>query len=148
MIKDSGTPKIAPRGTRATITVGIHGTEGGAAQKESPELTVADVATFHEFGTRTIPARSFIRAWFDERVAENRDLLLSQLKLVAAGKLTLEDAMQRVALKMEASVRKRIRAHIAPPLAQSTIDRKGSSTPLISTGQLVASIRAKADVLK
>lgn len=146
-IKDTGPIKVAPRGTRAKITVGIHGAEGGTAKREAPELTVADVASFHEFG-RGVPQRSFIRGWFDERVRENRELLLSQLKRVAAGKLTLDVAMQRVALKMEASVRQRIRAHIPPPLAPVTIARKGSSTPLIDTGQLVSSIRAKSEVIK
>lgn len=152
-------PAALPHGARAKITVGIHGAEGDAMHAEatfaedgalepSSELTVAEVGSFHEFGTSTIPQRSFIRAWFDESVAENRELLNSQLKLAIAGKLTLEAALERCALKFEASVRKRIRARIPPPLAQSTIDRKGSTTPLIDTGQLVSSIRGKAEVLR
>lgn len=147
-VKDTGPVASAmpPRGAKAKVTVGIHGTDG--AKVHEGEITVADVGAFHEFGTSTIPARSFIRGWFDESVAANRGLLASQMRLVMAGKLTLETALERVALKMEASVRNRIRAHIPPPLAQSTIDRKGSSTPLISTGQLVSSIRAKSEVIE
>lgn len=158
-VKERRKPAPALTGARAKITVGIHGAEGDAMHGEATfaedgalepntELTVAEVATFHEFGTRHIPQRSFIRAWFDESVAENRALLLSQMQLAIAGKLTLEQALERCALKFEAGVRKRIRARIPPPLAQSTIDRKGSSTPLIDTGQLVSSIRAKAEVIK
>jgi hypothetical protein len=147
---------------RATITVGIHGAEGGAEHSDplaggsfaddgaiegasAPPLTVAEVGAFHEFGTRHIPQRSFIRAWFDEAVAsgEIADLLRSQLKLAVAGKLPLDQALERVALKCQASVQKRITKRIPPPLAQSTIDRKGSSVPLIDTGQLRASIRGR-----
>lgn len=149
-------PHPALTNVRAKITVGIHGEEGGemhgsdtfaedGAIERSSELTVADIGTIHEFGLG-VPERSFIRAWFDEASDENRALLQSRLKLVIAGKLTPEQALERCALKFEAGVRRRIRARIPPPLAQSTIDRKGSSTPLIDTGQLVSSIRAKAEV--
>jgi hypothetical protein len=151
--------KAAPwAGKKARITVGIHGDEGASLKDDaafeadgaltpSSGLTVAEVATFHEFGTRTIPQRSFIRGWFDESVEKNRALILSQLKLVAAGKLGLEQALERVALKCEADVKRRIRNRIPPPLAPATVQRKGSSVPLIDTGQLRASVRGKAEVL-
>ncbi len=150
MIKDSGpkTPKGFMR-KQAKITVGIHGAEGAAAhgEAEGQPLTVAQVGAFHEFGTSRVPQRSFIRGWFDESQAEIADLRRSQLVLSAAGKLTVEQALERVALKCEASVKRRIRNRIPPPLAPETIARKGSSVPLISTGQLRNSIRAKAEIL-
>jgi hypothetical protein len=145
-------------GKKARITIGIHGDEGADLRQDatfeedgaltpSSGLTVAEVAAFHEFGTRTIPQRSFIRAWFDESLAENRGLIRSQLTLAASGKISLESALARVALKCEADVKRRIRNRIPPPLATSTIARKGSSVPLISTGQLRAAIRGKSEVL-
>ncbi len=151
--------KAAPwAGKKARITVGIHGDEGASLKDDATfeadgaitpgsGLTVAEVATFHEFGTSTIPARSFIRGWFDESVEKNRALILSQLRLVAEGKLGLEQALERVALKCEADVKRRIRNRIPPPLAPATVQRKGSSVPLIDTGQLRASVRGKAEVL-
>lgn len=154
-------PRKAPpawAGKKARITIGIHADDGeklhddatfedDGALSPSVALTVAEVGAFHEFGTRTIPQRSFIRGWFDENVASNRELVFSQLKLVVAGKLPLETALERIALKAEAGVKLRIRNRIPPPLKPATIARKGSSVPLIDTGQLRASIRGKAEIL-
>lgn len=145
-------------GKRARITIGIHGDEGADLRQDATfeddgaltpgaGLTVAEVAAFHEFGTRTIPQRSFIRGWFDESIDANKALIQSQLKLVVQGRLPLETALERVALKCEADVKRRIRNRIPPPLAPATVARKGSSVPLISTGQLRAAIRGKAEVL-
>lgn len=127
------------------ITVGVHAEDGGATHGEDG-LTVAEIAGYHEFGTATVPQRSFVRAWYDEALAKGElsELFRAELARVVKGRATEAEAGERIALKCEASIRKRIRAHIPPPLAQSTIDRKKSSTPLIDTGQLVASIRAKA----
>lgn len=138
---------------RASITVGIHGDDGSdpkadatweadGALTPASGLTVAEVAAFHEFGLG-VPQRSFIRSWFDEAIEENRALIHSQLRLVVQRKLTLDVALERIALKLEANIKRRIRNRIPPPLAQSTIDRKGSSVPLIDTGQLRNAIRAR-----
>ena len=130
------------------ITIGIHAADGDAAHGEDG-VTVAEIGAFHEFGAATVPQRSFIRGWYDEALAsgELRDLFASQMKLVLQGKLTEAQAGERIALACQASVQKRIVKHIPPPLAQSTIDRKGSSTPLIDTGQLRASIRGVSKVV-
>lgn len=145
------------------ITVGIHGSEGGQehsdplqggefaedgavefASERSP-LTVAEVGAFHEFGLGDNPVRSFIRGWFDESQAEIEALLRSQLRLAVEGRVTTAQAAERIALKCEASVKRRIRNRIPPPLKPETIKRKGSSVPLIDTGQLRNSVRGKVE---
>jgi hypothetical protein len=157
-LKDKRAPLPAWSGKKARITIGIHASEGDAIHDDatfeadgaltpSAALTVAEVGAFHEFGTRHIPRRSFIRGWFDESVAANRELIQSQLALVATGKLPLQKALDRIALKCEANVKRRIRERIPPALAPATIARKGSSVPLIDTGQLRAAIRGKAEVI-
>jgi hypothetical protein len=144
-------------GKRAKITIGIHASEGqeihddatfaeDGALEPGKALTVAELGAIHEFGLG-VPQRSFIRGWFDESIERNRELLNSQLKLVVAGKLPLAQALERVALKCEADVKRRIRNRIPPPNAPATIAKKGSSVPLIASGQLRASIRGKAEVL-
>lgn len=158
-------PLVAPE--RVTITVGIHGEDGadvhrggsfaadGAFEPSSRALTIAEVAAFHEFGVPPfqlrsgavhpgIPQRSFIRAWFDESQDFIRETLRSQMTQVVAGKLTAEKAMARIALAFEGSVKQRIARGIAPPLSRVTIERKGSSKPLIDKGQLRAAVRGKA----
>ncbi len=152
--------KRAPLPKSLSITVGIHEAEGadlhanaefapdGALELPRAALSVAEVGSFHEFGTRSIPQRSFIRAWFDERQPELNELVRSQLRLAFGGRVTAEQAGERIALKAEASVKRRIRDRIAPPLAAETIRRKGSSVPLIDTGQLRAAIRGKVEFVK
>lgn len=157
-------PVTAPE--RVTITVGVHGDDGAdphrggsfaadGALEPGSSLTVAQVAAFHEFGVPPfqlpsgavhpgIPQRSFIRAWFDENQTFINDTLRSQMQLVIAGKLTAEKAMARIALAFEGSVKQRIARGIPPPLSPVTIALKGSSKPLIDTGQLRAAVRGKA----
>jgi hypothetical protein len=117
----------------------------------SGEVTVLMVAEWMEFGTapppladgtikRAIPARSFIRAWFDENEPANKALIASALRAVARGAISKHAAMERLGLKFVAGIQARMAAGIPPLLADSTIKRKGSSTPLIDTGQLRSSI--------
>ena len=47
---------------RPSIEVGILA-EDGSEQHGDDDVTILDVAVFQEFGTESIPARSFIRDW-------------------------------------------------------------------------------------
>jgi len=48
----------------------------------------------------------------------------------------LEQELGKVGLLAQSQVRAKITAIKSPPNAQSTIDKKGSSNPLIDTGQM------------
>lgn len=124
------------------LKVGVFSTDPKKNHKGdiSGSVTVLMVAEWMEFGTATIPARSFIRAWFDENEAANKILIASALRAVARGAITKQAAMERLGLKFVGGIQARMAAGIPPPLADSTIKRKGSSTPLIDTGQLRSSI--------
>ena len=130
------------------IVVGVHASEANMTHGEG--LTVGDIATIHEFGApaANIPQRSFIRAWYDERQAFITSTLRTQAAQVAAGKRTLEQAAERIALAFEGDVKQRILRNIPPPLTPATIARKGSSLALVDTGQLRNAIRAKVKVGK
>jgi hypothetical protein len=127
---------------RPVITVGIFESEG-SKMYASDDMTLLEVAIIHEFGTDKIPERSFIRAWFDENQDRCREALRVMLEVVVAGKYTKEQSLELLAQRFVGEIQKRIAAGIPPPLAQSTIDRKGSSTPLINTGQLRSGITYK-----
>ncbi len=122
---------------RGKVTVGVHEAEGALPEGEA---TVLDVATWNEFGTDTIPARSFIRAWFDQNRTVAYKKLAQQLKRAEKGEMTRETALERFALWAVGQIKKRIARGIEPPNAASTVKRKGSSKPLIDTGQLRSSI--------
>jgi hypothetical protein len=136
-----------------TLTVGIHEAEGQRTKivpaqgllagigKNAPNgVTVIDVANWMEFGTSKIPARSFIRAWADETQREDRKQIKSVMTAALAGGITEDQGLEILGLRFVGSIQERISKGIPPKLAQSTIDRKDSSVPLINTGQLRASV--------
>lgn len=133
-----------PKRTKIEVTVGVHAAEAGSSHGEG--LTVGDIGSFHEFGTATVPQRSFIRAWYDERQAFIADTMRTQLQAVIAGKRPIEQAAERIALAFEGDVKRRIAQNIPPPLAPATIARKGSSVSLVDTGQLRNAIRGQVKI--
>lgn len=118
------------------IKVGIFAEE---SHKDS-DLTVLEIAVIQEFGTDKIPARSFLRAWFDENREKCHEAVARMMKAVIAGKYTKEQALELLAQRFVGEIQRRIAQGIPPPLAPSTVARKGSSTPLIDKGQLRSSI--------
>lgn len=126
--------------SEAILTVGIHddaGTTGG--------LAVATVASFHEFGMGNNPERSFLRSWFDEKKSDIADMMTKSEKAVYKGDITQEQALERLGLRFAAEVQGKIVGGIPPANAESTVARKGSSTPLIDSGHLRSSIKHKVE---
>ena len=123
---------------KLSLTVGVHEAEG--SEPHGDEMTVADLATIHEFGLGHVPERSFLRAWADEQAEEIKKDLGGIGKAVAEGKLTAEQGLERFGSLAVGQIQQRIVAGIDPPLAEETVKRKGSSTPLVDTGQLKSSI--------
>lgn len=87
-----------------------------------------------------IPPRPFMRP----TVAEQGDKWVAQLgegaKDVLAGKSTASKVMEKVAIGAAGDIAKTIRKVTEPPLAKSTIARKGFSKPLIDSGQMARSV--------
>lgn len=109
------------------------------ARAATEEISILEVAIYNEFGLG-VPERSFLRAWFDEHRSENEDALRNAVKLYLRGQKTLVEVLDLLGLKFQGGVQKKIAQGIAPPNAPSTIKEKGSSTPLIDTGQLRQSV--------
>jgi hypothetical protein len=133
----------ASAGTR--LTVGIHEAEGDQpAEGDDSGATLAEVAAYNEFGgpEDNPPRRSFLADWADGAVDENRELVRRSMKAVVQGKLpSLRVAFERLGLRFVGEIQLRIKAGIEPENAESTIARKGSSTPLIGvSGQLFTSV--------
>lgn len=111
------------------------------------DLTVADVATFHEFGTegvngQIVPQRPFIRNTVDENTAELTRETEALRKQVIFFNLSVFKALSLLGLRIQKLIQSKITDGDSswPALKQSTIDAKGSDKPLIDTGQLRRSI--------
>jgi len=129
---------------RPDVVVGLFGPDAEAMHGQAKGSTVAQLGATHEFGLG-VPECSFLRSTFDL----NKDKYLRFLvrgmgdEIYAAAKdkrpFGSKDSktLKQLALKMEGDVKLRIgRRQIPPPNAPSTIARKGSSTPLVDSGQM------------
>lgn len=125
------------------ISVGILAAKGAEEHKNAEEggekLTVLDVAIKNEFGLG-VPARSFIGAWFDLNSAKVVKEAHVLFKLVLQGKYEKWQVFEIIGQRAVGGIQKRIADGIAPANSPRTIALKGSSKPLIDTGQLRSSI--------
>jgi hypothetical protein len=131
-----------------SVVVGVLGPKATAVHKNSDKgETVAQIAASHELGIG-VPERSFLRRTADENRAAYMTAIKNGLRATLQYNMKARKiwnplksvALRRVALKVEGDVKKRIADGITPPNARSTIRKKGSSKPLIDSGQLRASI--------
>jgi hypothetical protein len=100
-------------------------------------LTTAEIGAIHEFGLG-VPQRSFLRGWVDGHQREWFSWLRQGLVRALVGDAKWADDYGKYAVK---GVQERILAHIPPPLADSTVERKGGeTTPLLDTGELLQDI--------
>lgn len=99
---------------------------------------VALRATVNEFGSpeKNIPERSFLRKTFDEKRTPLRDVQKRALSRVIAGKITVEEGLSIIGQWFQREVQRTITDTYSPPNAPSTIAKKGSSHPLIDTGEM------------
>jgi len=87
-----------------------------------------------------IPERSYLRAWFDENVDVLQATMERLIGQVVEGKISGRAALETIGGYVVTHVQAYMVDLKTPPNAPSTIRRKGSSNPLIDTGQLKNSI--------
>ena len=101
---------------------------------------IGDIAFFNEYGTMDTPARSFIRDWVDgniDRIA--KQIGTDTLRILMTDE-KLEAALKKRGATYRKEIIKRIRDHIPPPNAPSTVVQKSGDTPLIDTETLIDAI--------
>jgi len=141
--RDKGLKDLSKKITQSKdliLTVGVHGEEGNQAH-EGGQLTVADIATVHEYGLGTAPERSWLRAWADENEEKNKEALRKIGAAVVKRRFSANVGLERAGNLFVAQIQQRISANIPPPLKPATIAAKGSSVALIDSGQFRSSIR-------
>jgi hypothetical protein len=126
--------------SRPTISVGILEEDGNAPHGKG-DVTIIEVAVWQEFGTENIPARSFIRAWFDENEDKLREELKTLMVEVVKGTRTKEQILELLGQRAVGQIQARMAESIPPPNAPSTVARKrGSTTTLIDTGVMRSAV--------
>lgn len=126
---------------KVRVKVGIVGSNADKEHGESG-LTVADIWIIHELGApnANIPARAPLRTTFEQKLDELKGMQLKLAKALLNDKMDVQRAFNILGAWGASAIKATIKAGLPPPLAASTIARKGSSVPLIDTGQLINSV--------
>lgn len=113
---------------------------------------VIERATFNNFGTSRIPERPFMQNALRNGRAENRSAMIQGAKEIvraaAAGKEpapVMRRVLRKLGVKVQEDIREEITSLQSPPNAPSTIAQKGSSNPLIDSGEMRASVAFKIE---
>ncbi|MCW1825704.1 hypothetical protein OLZ31_02380 [Enterobacter asburiae] len=128
--------------TEMEVVVGIQEDE----KSDDGDVTIAQYAAWNEYGTEPddgppIPARPFMRTAFDNNTDKIFQSFYRQRVAMDEGKITQEQALNRVGLKLQAIVKKTIVSEPWTPNKQSTIDAKGEGKPpLIDSSTMLKSI--------
>lgn len=135
---------------KSAITVGIHDAEGSIIVEDeySNTKTILDIAILNHFGGKTesgndIPARPFITQWVDSNKARINSNIKKVSEMIIKG-MPAEKALELYGQWAVGEIKKNITQNKPfEPNSEYTIQKKGSSTPLVDDGQLIASITYK-----
>ena len=92
-----------------------------------------------------IPERSFIRAGHDAYVNEVMDKASQLIGQVAGGKMSSDELLDFVGLTLSTKIKKYARDLSRPPNSDMTVNEKGSSNPLVDTGNMIEGITFKVE---
>lgn len=109
---------------------------------EADGTPLAMIAAVHEFGDpeRGIPERSSLRSSMQENAQKYVRLNKLNLVSILRGGLTADEALGQLGEMAKSDVQVKIRSGDFVPLKPATVARKGSSKPLIDSGQLVQGV--------
>lgn len=116
----------------ATLRVGF--LEGATYPDGTP---VGAVAAFNEFGTAKSPPRPFFRDMIAAKSSEWPEAIGN---LLVQNDYDGEKALSLTGDGIKGQLQQSITDFVGAPLAQSTIDAKGSEKQLVDTGHMLASV--------
>ncbi|MBP6018794.1 MAG: hypothetical protein KA735_04830 [Burkholderiaceae bacterium] len=122
------------------VVVGV--TRASAGRHQTGEINNAELLAVHEFGSKdgSIPERAPVRSSMSKHQDKYVATHAENLRKVVRGEMPFDKSLDLLGLRAAADVQQNIRDGDFKPLKQATINRKGSSTPLIDTGNLRQSI--------
>lgn len=107
---------------RVEMTVGVHQSENAAPDGTSRAL----IASVHEYGSDTVPARPYMQPGVDEHRGELTAYMRRVARMHVLRGVPLRPALSRVGLQVESWIRARIDSNIPPPLSEATLEQRRS----------------------
>lgn len=99
--------------------------------------SVPEVAAFNEFGTRNAPPRPFFRRMINDKSHEWGPAMANLMKTT---NYDIDKTLMLTGEGIKGQLQQSINDLVSPPLAESTIARKGHSKPLIDTSVMINSV--------
>ena len=130
--KEGGVAMIQEYGARIPVTPKMRAFFRSRGVFLSPQKTVI-----------VIPERSFLRAGFDKHQKETLDQAAKMAGHMLAGSISVEQYLDTVGLLLSSKIKDYAIQLKTPPNAALTVLWKGSSNPLIDSGQMVRAITWK-----
>ena len=154
--KDKGWKRLQELSKRLTaddvhVRVGVLDDGRAGSEVRGEGITTGQLAVAMEFGTDTIPARSWVGLTFDRARAEVQADMQRLLGHLVDGKITIDKALNVLGAKYSAEVKNTVTQgeQIQPPNAPSTLARKMAKTragaanaarTLIDTGRMIGAV--------
>jgi hypothetical protein len=119
------------------VNVGV-----GPGKREPDGTPLAMIGAVHEFGApeQGIPERPWLRPAITDNREKYTALNRANLARLMTGEMTFDAALGQLGLMAQGFARQQIQNGAYAPLKPATIKRKGSSKPLIDTGNFLQSI--------
>ena len=117
--------------------------KGKTIHRGGGRKTNAFIATVNEFGAprANVPERSFMRSTMDEQRAAFIKKTRKLLRQITKGRMDSNKALRLLGVAIRRAIKKKIVDLNSPPNAPSTIAAKGSSNPLIDSGQMLRAVQ-------
>lgn len=126
------------RSATSKIEVGYFGNQmhrPSITSGSTGSISIKDLAAIHELGLG-VPKRAFVGPALKKNRVKYIKYIGKQLTPIIRRRQTMNAAWQTVGIMAVADIQEYMITAKFTPLAQSTIKRKGSSKPLIDTGQM------------
>lgn len=136
---------------KGSLQVGIIAGKGAEDLHEDSGLTMAEIGAVHEFGAPKagIPQRSFIRGGVKKNADEIRSVIVKVAKgwLRPSATLSIKQGLDIIGVATTNAIRRFITSddNGLAALKPATVERKGSTRPLVDTGRLLNSITWRSD---
>lgn len=105
---------------------------GGGGKRS---ITMADLAAIHIYGTKRIPVRDPLTPAIEQNQDKYREMIQQSVIPILDGKMDIASLWQFIGMEAQADIQQYMVNGKFAPLNPKTIKRKGSSKPLIDTGQ-------------
>ncbi len=135
---------------KSYVVIGVN--EGAGSYPGPNPPLVAQVALWNEFGTATIPERSFLRSAMDDNATLIEKWRLEVIENIIFKGWTIQKALEAMGFRIQTLIQNKIKSDVPPPNAASTKAAKSragvADQTLINTGLLLRSITYKVVVEK